>query len=237
MSGSNLKLRVAAFSCVLALGACRSSDSVPSDEAKGALSAARPAPSAPGAPSAFAAEPPLEAFRLEPWVSPRKGIDPVTPPESLLRPWRAFVNQERPRQKKNPRWQSLPPKEAVFLEMQGESAFRCLVNPLEIGARTDEDETEVEAWVLMRRMRCSSDGWATWAQVEHTVLVDLDGKERPLIDHGELFLRERREGAPPRETTVFLRSDEIPKGLATTGPPRVLGPGTDDATPSAADPG
>jgi hypothetical protein len=151
--------------------------------------------------------PPFQRFVFEPWKSGRKDIAPVAPPESLLAAWRVFVNQEKPRQKKNPQWRSIPPKDAVELEMEPGTAFRCIVNPLEVQARPTEDDDGVDAWVLTRKILCSGDGWKTWTESPHQVVVPKEGKVTRTIEQTEVLLREPL-GDKTRETTILMRSDE-----------------------------
>jgi hypothetical protein len=153
--------------------------------------------------------PPFEKFELAPWKSPREKIAPVAPPGSLLETWRVFVNQERPRQKKNPRWISLPPREGVTLPMAEDGRFRCIVNPLRVQARPNDDLSGVDAWVLMRSVLCSGDGWRTWTDSPHQVVVLPDGKRTATIEQTDVLLREPIDGKV-RETTIILRSDADP---------------------------
>jgi hypothetical protein len=173
----------------------------------GGASASAVASSSASAAAEAVAAPPFEKFELEPWKSPRKGIDPVAPPEGLLTTWRVFVNQERPRQKKNPRWIPLPPREAVTLPMAEDGRFRCIVNPLRVQARPNDDDSGVDAWILTRSVLCSGNGWRTWTDSPHQVVVLPEGKRTRTIEQTDVLLREPIDGKT-RETTIILRSDE-----------------------------
>jgi hypothetical protein len=150
-----------------------------------------------------------------------KDAPPVPPPESLLEPWRVFVKQERPRQKKNARWRSVPAKDGVELAMPPDSRFRCIVNPLELTPQPAENLRSVAAWMLIRRVRCSNDGWASWTESSFARLVLADGSSKDAVDHVEVLLREVMDDSSIRETTVLLRADQEQR-KATTGPPQVL---------------
>lgn len=175
---------------------------------------------APEEPERAERKPPAETFALEPWKSVRKGVEPVMPPEDLLEPWRAFVNQERPRQKKNPKWQTLPPKQSITLQMPEGSSYRCQVGPLVVRGHGTEAQDAVQMWVLSRSLKCSSDGWQTFSEQVHQVFVKPDGDREVPVDRTIALLRERGQGDGLKETTVILRSDKQKYIKATTGPPQ-----------------
>jgi hypothetical protein len=147
-------------------------------------------------------------------------MHPLAPPDSLLAPWRIFVNQERPRQKKNPRWAPLPSKEAVTVAMPEGSAYECIVNPLVIKAQPNEKADGIEAWALSRGVLCSKDGWHAWTESLHQAFVTPDGERKEPAEQTIILLRERT-GKDVRETTVVLRADQRSSGEATKGPPKV----------------
>lgn len=161
--------------------------------------------------------PPFRKFELQPWQSVHNDAKPVMPPESLVGPARVWVNQERPRQKKNPKWQTVDGRKAVELELASDGRWRCILNPLEIRARPDEDEAKVEAWHVQRSVLCSSDGWKTWTEHPHVDLVNPDGeKQASMSEQTEIFLREL-VGGRTRETTIVVRTGTIAPKSGSSG--------------------
>lgn len=211
------------MSALSLVGCSRDETAAPAKTANPVRTASARATSSASAASgaADAHEPPAGKLVFSPWKPPRKGIEPVAPPKSLLETWRVFVNQNKPRQKKNPRWKKLPPKESVMLDMAPDGSYRCLVTPLEVVGRPTEDLDALDAWVLTRNLRCSSNGWKTWTESPHIVIVRPDGERQAVLEHTDVFLRERI-GGEVRETVLILRSDEEDDGRATTGPPKVI---------------
>jgi hypothetical protein len=147
---------------------------------------------------------------------PRKpGTPAPQPPEAALKPWQVWVNQERPRQKRNPRWNAHDAKASVDLELEPGTSFRCLLNPVRLSARSEETG-EVEAWSVWRSVRCSSDGWTTHVEAQLTIEVTGDGTWPERIEPAPLFLRETVDGKP-REISIALRPLREPKSVAPQG--------------------
>src|SRR5262245_35638131 len=61
--------------------------------------------------------PKFEPFEVQLELPPKPGQPAASPPDGALRPWRVWVNQERPRQKKAPQWQPVAAKEGALLDM------------------------------------------------------------------------------------------------------------------------
>jgi hypothetical protein len=153
------------------------------------------------------------------WHS-RRGDAAVDPPDLARETWRVLVNQNQPIQAKTPHWQALPARETVELQMPPRTAFRCLVAPLDIATRANALGTELKAWLLARRVLCSSDGFRTFTESIHRVRVPI-GAPREVGDDAGLLLREQDDAGRVRHTFVLLRSEPEPRA-ATTGPPRVI---------------
>ena len=79
--------------------------------------------------------------------------------------------------------------ENVAVQMRPDSRFRCLVTPLSVEAETDDFGSRLEAWVLGRQLRCSSDGWQTWTAYSHLVRVQSDGARETQAVRALLQLR------------------------------------------------
>jgi len=168
---------------------------------------------------------PARALPTRPFVPPL-AFEPagdrgeaIPPPDLAQETWRALVNRHRPHQKKTPHWQPLPATETVELQMPSGSRYRCVVNPVEVTAKSDDFNSKLEAWTLMRTMLCSSDDFASWTEYGHRLRIAPDGSRQVLHD-SEALLRERSTETTS-ETVVRIRSHGRQQ-KATTGPPRIL---------------
>jgi hypothetical protein len=103
-----------------------------------------------------AAEAMLEKYEVTIELPPEPGKPAPAPPDAALEPFRVWVNQETPRQKKNPEWQLVPAKEGKVLDMAPDGNWSCLVNPSKAFGKIDEDRSVVH-WTMSRTLRCSSD--------------------------------------------------------------------------------
>jgi hypothetical protein len=154
------------------------------------------------------------------WHSTRAGVAPIDAPDLARETWRALVNQNEPIQAKTPRWQALPADQTVALQMPAGSAFRCIVSPLQISAHANTLGSELKAWLLSRRVLCSSDDWRSWTESTLRARQPI-GAARDAGEDAGLLLREQAQGGSVHQTFVLLRSDPE-KREATTGPPRVI---------------
>ncbi len=182
----------------IALGGCSS----------GASPEASPAPVPPTA----------EYVPAKPWSSRHEPELTVPPPDPAKETWRVRAHRYAPMQTETPRWQPLPAADNVVVQMHADSRFRCLVTPLSVAVETDDFGTQVEAWILERELRCSSDGWRSWTAHPHRVRVDPEGAR--LTQPARASLREQGR-VQARETLVSVR-DDPEKRRATKGPPRVV---------------
>jgi len=150
-------------------------------------------------------KPPFEPFAPGQWRTP-KGVV-VNAPPSASHDWRVLIIQERPRQKKNPHWKVVPIGESGSLEMPAGSRYQCIYNPVAFRSWPNEHVSGVDRWELLRSVRCSSDGWATYSQATHVVTISGDGSSVvPAIDQTELSLHEIIDGQPV-DSAVVLRSN------------------------------
>lgn len=149
--------------------------------------------------------PPLVPFKVGEWRSPKGVVLPAPP--AANHPWRVLMLQESPRPKKNPHWKTIPIEASGALDMPPGSHFRCIYNPVEFRTPMNEQFSGVEHWDLVRTVRCSTDGWATYAQAIHQVIISPDGKSiSRSIEQTELGLHEVINGVPI-DYTVALRAD------------------------------
>jgi hypothetical protein len=149
-----------------------------------------------------AAEAMLEKYEVTIELPPEPGKPAPAPPDAALEPFRVWVNQETPRQKKNPEWQLVPAKEGKVLDMAPDGNWSCLVNPSKAFGKIDEDRSVVH-WTMSRTLRCSSDNWKT--AIEGVVRVGYapDGKRGEADPRAAFYLKDTVAGAP-RSTTVVL---------------------------------
>ena len=115
---------------------------------------------------------PLDTFEVTIEVPPPAGSAAPAPPERVLAPFRVWINQETPRQKKTPEWRTFPAKDGVVLDMAPDGNWSCLLNPARVFGQIDEDGS-VTHWTTSRTLRCSNDQWKT--SVESLVRVGFAG--------------------------------------------------------------
>lgn len=143
-------------------------------------------------------------FRIDYDLPARPGARAPSPPAPALSPWRVWINQERPRQKKNPQWSAVPAKSGAKLDMAPEGHFRCVLTPVSLFAH-QESETEVKTWTATRAVRCSSDGFRT--NVESRLVVDVSPT-------GEVTLPPEREPSLLLHDVVAGQNTETVVALA-----------------------
>jgi hypothetical protein len=214
MSSSKLTVVSAVYSALI-VGACGSRPEpapAPAPEpAKQTLT--KPAP----------LQPPKVEFVAPTTWTPRFGkAAPVEPPDLDKETWRVLVTQTDPLQRKTPLWQSIPARETVEIEMQPDSTYRCVVQPLVVKPKPDEMQTKLEAWELLRTFLCSPDGWHSWTEHTHRDLVAPDGDARDRGEPTGVLLRERG-GEQIRYSFVMMRTDKEIREAAK-GPPRIVVP-------------
>lgn len=107
--------------------------------------------------------PPLDPFDVEHALPPKPGQPAPKPPAKALAPWRVWINQEKPRQKKNPHWRPYEAKTAAMLDIAEDGKWRCLVTAARLFASYDE-HASIREWTASRRVRCSVDGWKTYVE-------------------------------------------------------------------------
>jgi hypothetical protein len=148
------------------------------------------------------AEAKLEKFEVTLELPPEPGKPAQAPPEAALQPFRSWVNQEVPRQKKNPEWVTIPAKEGKVLDMAPDGHWSCIVNPVKVFGKIDEDRTVVH-WTTSRTLRCSSDNWRT--SIEGLIRVGYapDGQRGEADPRTALYLKDIVAGIP-RTTAVVL---------------------------------
>jgi hypothetical protein len=148
--------------------------------------------------------PPWSEFEIILELPRKPGAPAVHPPAAALQPWRVWVNQERPRQKKNPHWRTIPGKAAVELAMP-DGPYRCLVNPVAVFGKADEDAS-VSHWTATRTLRCSSDEWQTFTEARRQFGVTPAGEITVVDEPAELRLHGVVDGKS-WETVLVLRAD------------------------------
>jgi hypothetical protein len=161
-----------------------------------------------------AAEAQLEKFEVSIELPPEPGKPAPAPPDAALEPFRVWVNQETPRQKKNPEWQAVPAKEGKILDLAADGNWRCLVNPAKVFGKIDEDRT-VTHWTVSRTLRCSSDNWRTSTEGLVRVGYAPDGTRGEVDPRAAFYLKDIVAGVP-RVTVVVM---EPAKGKASLSAP------------------
>ncbi|HVW26460.1 MAG TPA: hypothetical protein VHC69_13925 [Polyangiaceae bacterium] len=152
-----------------------------------------------------AGQAPLETFVPGEFRTPKNVV--IKPPDASNRDWRILVLQEKPRQKKNPHWKTIPIAESGVLEMPEGSHYKCIYNPVAFRPWSNEHVNAVERWELLRSVRCSNDNWATYSEVIHVVTISGNGDSVvPAIDQTQLSLHEIISGHPV-DIAVVLRAD------------------------------
>lgn len=139
---------------------------------------------------------------------PTGGKMPVMP-ESILKPYRVWVNQEEPRQKKNPQWASFAPKEGAMLDLAADGKWRCLVTPAHVLGRIGE-HSPVRDWTVSRSVRCSTDGFSTF--LETTARSGYDETGAPLRNDppASVHLNDVVGGKPRRTVVVITADAQLP---------------------------
>jgi hypothetical protein len=148
------------------------------------------------------AEPPFGTFDVTLQLPPKAGQPAPTPPEAALRPWRVWINQELPRQKKNPEWRPYAAKEGALLDVAMDGKWRCLMTPVQLFA-TFDDHRKVAEWVASRNVRCSSDGWKTHVETLVRSRFAPDGTPTTSDPPGAMYLSDVVD-RQPRSTVVVL---------------------------------
>lgn len=154
--------------------------------------------------------PPFDAFEVTLEVKPAKGRPAATPPDGALRPWRVWVNQERPRQKKAPTWRVYGAKEGAFLDLAADGKWQCLVNPVKVFGKVNE-RAKIADWIVSRTVRCSCDGWRAYVDGFVQASFDAEGKETETTPSAALYLNDTVGGAP-RATVVVLEGEKTVRG-------------------------
>ncbi len=145
--------------------------------------------------------PPLDSFEVKLDATPKKGA-PSTPPDPVLRPWRVWIVQQYPLQKKTPHWETFAARDGRLLDLAPDGNWRCLVTPVRLLGKIN-DHQRVGTWIATRAVRCSSDGWRTSAEARVRAAFDPDGVPGPLDPSAPLFLNDVVNGEP-RLTIVVL---------------------------------
>jgi hypothetical protein len=140
-------------------------------------------------------------------------VDAGVPPETLFQPWYLWFEQQRPRQKKNPRLLEVSAREAKVLERISGNPWRCLVTPVRAEATPSENAVEPPGWTVTRLIRCSSDGWRSWVESAHSVVATGEASALPPAVSG-MNLRHSSEGVVT-ETQVVLRTRQMQGGITT----------------------
>jgi hypothetical protein len=150
-------------------------------------------------------KPPIEAFASGEFRTPKGAIIKV--PAAADRAWRVLMLQEEPRPKKNPHWRTIKIAESGTIEMPAGSHFKCIFNPVSFRSWPNDHLSGVDKWDLLRSVRCSSDGWATYSQAIHVVSISGDGASVvPNVVQTELNLYEVIDGTAV-QLTIALRAD------------------------------
>jgi len=155
-----------------------------------------------GAASCRQVSAPIEQFTVTVEIPPAKGKPAPAPPEGALRPWRVWVNQERPRQKKAPEWRAFGAKDGAALDLAADGRWRCVVNPVRVLGKANE-RAQIADWIVSRTVRCSSDGWKTFVGTFVQVGFDSDGKETQSTPSAPVYLNDQ-VGGVERSTVVVL---------------------------------
>lgn len=153
------------------------------------------------------AAPPFESYTVRVDVPATAGKPVPAPPEGALRPWRVWVNQEVPRQKKAPAWRVAGAKEGVLLDLADDGSWKCMLNPVHVQGKASE-WAKVRNWVVSRAVRCSRDGFRTSVEGRVQAGFDLDGKETEVSPSAALYLRDIVAGQL-RETVVVLEGEKV----------------------------
>ncbi len=148
--------------------------------------------------------PALENYAVTYEVQPENGKPGEPPPDPALGPWRVWINQERPRQKKAPEWTPVPAKEARLLELAPDGHWRCGVNGVRLLGKTGESGS-IELWQATRALRCSTDGFRTHVDAVVHATFDDSGKQLAADPRSVIYLNDVVDGVP-RVTVVGLEA-------------------------------
>lgn len=150
--------------------------------------------------------PPFDHFevKLEPQLP---GKSAPEPPSAAFRPWRVWVNQEQPRQKKNPQWASYGAKDGALVDLSPDGHWSCLLTPVTLVA-TSAERGGVGAWTASRSLRCSSDHWRSYVESRVRAAFDPQGKPGEIDPSGVLYLSDIVAGAL-RSTVVVLEGKKV----------------------------
>jgi len=152
--------------------------------------------------------PPADVFDAKVDAPEVKGKPFPPPPDAALTPWKVWINQEEPRQKKAPVWQHYDAKGSPVLDLAADGAWRCSLGAVHVVGQTMEHGA-LRSWTASRKIRCSTDGFRT--QVESMVRAEygpdctMTGLDAP----GAMYLRDVVNGQP-RTTVVVLKKDGKP---------------------------
>jgi hypothetical protein len=149
---------------------------------------------------------PFQEFTVTHEIPPAKGQPAAVPPEGALRPWRVWVNQEYPRQKKAPAWRSVDAKQGSFVDLAEDGKWRCLVNPVHVVGKANE-RGKIASWVVTRSVRCSADGFRTSVEGRVLAAFDADGRETQTTPSAPLYLSDTVAGQR-RFTAVVLEGEK-----------------------------
>jgi len=152
---------------------------------------------------------PSESFDVTFNMPLGKGKPAPVPPDATLQPWSVWINQERPRQAKNPKWESYDAKTGATLELPKEGKWRCVLSPVHVFGRLDE-RGAVADWTASRRVRCSADAFQTFVETVVRALYEPDGSLTQVESPAAMSLEEVVQGQA-RFTAVVLRAGGPPK--------------------------
>ena len=148
------------------------------------------------------ASPPLGDFEIELELPPPPGSNSPEPPAAALRPWRVWINQEQPRQRKNPAWQPYAARQSATLELAADGRWRCLITPTQLFAKFDEPRS-LRSWSATRHVRCSPDGWKTYSETTVHCSFTASGELTRCAPPAAVHLADV-VGGEPRSTVVVL---------------------------------
>ncbi|MBM4362067.1 MAG: hypothetical protein FJ104_05260, partial [Deltaproteobacteria bacterium] len=141
-------------------------------------------------------------YRLVHELPPAAGAAAPVPPPEVLAPFRVWVNQEQPRQRRAPGWVPFSLETGTALELEPGAAHRCLLDGAEVFAKY-EDPTTLDRWRVTRTLRCSSDGFRTIVAGTVRAWYSPEGKLLDADPRAALSLVEPGQ-TPPRITAVVL---------------------------------
>jgi hypothetical protein len=147
--------------------------------------------------------PPLGSFSV---TLDRPAPSQISPPDGALWPWRVWIDQEEPRQKKAPEWRAYAAKEAASLDIAADGTWRCLINPVRVKGKTNE-HGKTSDWIVTRTIRCSSDAWRSYVEGFAQADFDVEGKETEATASAALRLSEVVSGVR-RNTVVVLEGEK-----------------------------